>query len=82
MKKVLFALALIAGAPIIVQAAGTDPCTRNTPVGVGCSCNHGVFRSRDKVGPGWDFDGRHAVRVGWHATYLKGQHNAVCFRDR
>jgi hypothetical protein len=57
-------------------------CTRNTGVGVGCVCNHGVFRGRDNERPGWHFDGRHSIRDGWYATYLKGTHTAICYRDQ
>ncbi|HLG83537.1 MAG TPA: hypothetical protein VKY22_21180 [Bradyrhizobium sp.] len=68
---------------IQVQAMGANmgTCTLSTPPGVSCFCNHKVFRSRDHVELGWHFDGRHAVRDGWSATYYKGTHTAFCHRD-
>jgi hypothetical protein len=61
--------------------ANMGTCTLSTPPGVSCFCNHKVFRSRDHVELGWHFDGRHAVRDGWSATYYKGTHTAFCHRD-
>src|SRR5437764_742431 len=52
---------------LVLEGAGTAPCTRNTPVGVYCYCNKGV-----RVGhpiPGWqeeDMNRSHYVRPGWH----------------
>jgi hypothetical protein len=59
----------------------TGPCSRNTPHGQYCFCNHGVRRSRDGLRDGWYFDGKFAMRTGFSFSYNKGSHTAVCRRD-
>lgn len=85
--KFIFATALVVGllmslAPTYAQNLALAPCTRYTAPGASCSCNHGVMRGRNAAGkPGWHLDERqHMIRDGWHATYYKGTHNAVCTR--
>ena len=62
-------------------APNTGPCSRDTPHGQYCFCNHGVLRSRDGLRDGWYFDGKFAVRTGFSFSYNKGSHTAVCRRD-
>jgi hypothetical protein len=69
----------------VLEGAGTAPCTRNTPVGVACYCNHGVRAGRPF--PGWQVDPNsplHYVRPGWRVSVVKGMHAAgrLCYRDR
>ena len=78
-----FAASLVTSfVPASAQNFALAPCTRYTAPGATCSCNHGVMRGRNAAGkPGWHLDERqHMIRDGWHATYYKGTHNAVCSR--
>jgi len=70
-------------APAYAQNLALPPCTRYTAPGASCACNHGVMRGRNAAGKaGWHMDERqHMIRDGWHATYYKGTHNAVCSRS-
>ena len=78
--------ALYFGEMAVVDRVATGemaPCTRMTPVGVACYCNHGIISGHPI--PGW---GRawalHYIRPGWHVTNPKGRHAGgnVCYRDR
>ena len=80
---VAFAASMVMSTAAYAQNLAIPPCTRFTAPGASCSCNHGVFRGRNALGkPGWHLDERqHMIRDGWHATYYKGTHNAVCSRS-
>ena len=75
---------------IQIEGAGTAPCSRYTPIGVPCYCNHGVRRGHPV--PGWTLSGGdltndsrgHYMRPGWHVSAVKGMHGSMkfCFRDQ
>ena len=75
---------LMSPAPTHAQNLALPPCApHHTAPGASCACNHKVMRSRKALDkPGWHLDERqHMIRDGWHATYYKGTHNAVCSRS-
>lgn len=86
--KAIFALLFVlvsSAAFAATPMAGTGPCTRHTPVGVYCFCNHGVYRG--SYLPGWIADPmvqQHYTRPGWHVSAIKGMHGGgkLCIRDR
>lgn len=68
----------------VQYTAGMAPCSRYTPHGAPCFCNHGVFRGSGAAAHNPDFylDERgHSVRKGFHTTYYKGTHSNFCTRD-
>jgi hypothetical protein len=68
-----------------VAEAQDAPCSRYTPRGTRCFCNHGIVKGHPM--PGWIPAGgdykRKWVRPGFHMTNLKGMHSSgsMCFRD-
>lgn len=68
-----------------VAEAQNAPCSRYTPRGTRCFCNHGIVKGHEV--PGWIPAGgdykRKWVRPGFHMTNLKGMHSSgsMCFRD-
>jgi hypothetical protein len=69
----------------IIQAAspgGVELCTRNTLIGVPCTCGHVMARQGY---PGWTYVRSLTwIRPGWHVTNYKGEHGGgdICYKDR
>jgi hypothetical protein len=63
---------------------GMGPCTRITPVGVGCFCNGGVILRKELAPKTWILArGSLYIRPNWHLTDHKGMHGGgmVCTKD-